>query len=150
MLIERIPPPPDLSALAGKSRDYLALTSEERRWARRRFQTAAGREIALALPTGAVLRPGIVLAVENDWYLEVEAAPEPVIAIKVSGVEDAVRIAFEIGNRHFPLAINHDEILVPDDSAMEQLLSRLGVGWTRRRAVFTPIAERPAGHSHDS
>src|SRR5271163_342738 len=99
MLIERIPPPPEPSELTGKSRDYLALTSEERRWARRRFQTAAGREIALALPTGAVLRPGIVLAIEGDWYLEVEAAPEPVIAISLNGIEHAVRIAFEIGNR---------------------------------------------------
>ena len=58
------------------------------------------------------------------------------------------RIAFEIGNRHFPLALNGDELLVPDDSAMVQLLTRLGVAWTRRLAVFTPIANG-RGHSHD-
>jgi urease accessory protein UreE len=57
-----------------------------------------------------------------------------------------VRVAFEVGNRHFTVAIDGDRLLVPDDIAMEQLLSRLGVPWTRDRAVFAPIG---AGHRHD-
>jgi len=38
--------------LLGLERDVLVLTAEERRWGRRRARTAAGRELALALPTG--------------------------------------------------------------------------------------------------
>ena len=76
------------AALSGKERDTLRLAWEERRWTRKRVTTTGGREVALALPTGSMLRPGDVIAVE---------------------------------------------------AAMEQLLSRLGVRWARRQAVFDPL-----------
>jgi urease accessory protein UreE len=60
--------------------------------------------------------------------------------------DEAIRIAFDVGNRHFPLAIAGDVLLVPDDTAMEQLLTRRGVVWQRRAAVFAPLA---GGHSHE-
>jgi urease accessory protein len=129
----------DAAALAGKARDTLCLTWEERRWTRKRVITTAGREIALALPTGSVLEPGAVLAVEADWYLTVEARPEPVLAIFPATYAEAVRIACDVGNRHFTLATDGDALLVPDDTAMEQLVDRLGVRWERREVVYSPL-----------
>ena len=126
------------AGLAGKSRDALRLTWEERRWTRKRVRTEAGHEIALALPTGSRLQPGAVIAVAGDWYAVVEAREEPVIAIAPRDQDEAVRVAFDVGNRHFPLAIQDGRLLVPDDSAMEQLVRRLGVAWERCRAVFEP------------
>jgi urease accessory protein UreE len=57
-----------------------------------------------------------------------------------------LRIAFEVGNRHFTLAVEGERVLVPDDPAMEQLLGRLGVAFERMRAVFAPLG---FGHRHD-
>lgn len=131
--------------LAGKRRDVVRLTWEERRWGRKKLATESGREVALALPTGSVLSPGAVLLVERDWYLEVEAAPEPILAAFPRGHAEAIRLAFEVGNRHFSLAIEGDAIFVPDDPAMEQLLIRLGVPWERSAKVFVPVG---FGHSH--
>ena len=131
------------SDLAGRKCDSLVLNSEQRRWVRGRFVTAQGRELALALPTGTILEPGQILCVEDDWYLQVQAVAEPVLAISPSDSRNAVRIAFEVGNRHFPLAMDGEKLLVPDDPAMAQLLERLGVAWERTNAVFQPI-----GHSH--
>jgi urease accessory protein len=136
----------DGSALAGKQRDTLCLTWEERRWTRKRVTTTGGREVALALPTGSLLRPGDIVAVEADWYLEIEGRPEPVLAVTPRDRNEAIRIAFDVGNRHFPVAIAGDDLLVPDDTAMTQLLTRLGVAWKRSAAVFTPLGP---GHSHD-
>ena len=121
----------------------LVLTAEERRWGRRRVITRAGRELALALPTGSVLAPGDVLHVGDDWYVEVEAAVEAVLVVTPRTREEGLRVAFEVGNRHFTLAVDGARLLVPDDPAMEQLLARLGVAFERTRAVFTPI-----GHAH--
>lgn len=129
--------------LLGKQEDTLVLTSEQRRWLRGRFTTSRGRQIALALPTGTVLSPGAILLVESDWYLKIEAAPEPVLAVTPAGTTDAIRIAFEVGNRHFPLAIHGRELLVPDDTAMVQLFDRLGAHFERRQEIFNPI-----GHAH--
>jgi urease accessory protein len=129
----------DAATLAGKTRDVLRLTWEERIWTRRKAVTAAGREIALALPTGTVLEPGDVLAVDADWYLVVEARPEAVLALFPETYETAVRIAFDVGNRHFSLACEGDTLLVPDDLAMESLMARLGVRWERRDAIYSPL-----------
>jgi len=137
----------DPASLAGKERDTLVLTWEERRWGRRRVTTERGREVALALPTGSVLSVGAVLLVEPDWYLEVEAAREPVIAVFPRDHAQALRVAFEVGNRHFALAVDGDALFVPDDPAMEQLMTRLGAKWERRAAVFSPIGSGPP-HEH--
>ncbi len=145
------------AALEGRRRDTLCLTWEERRWTRRRVVTTAGREVGLALPTGSLLRPGDIVAVEADWYLEIEGRPEPVLAVTPRSRDEAIRIAFDVGNRHFPLAMEGDDLLVPDDTAMEQLFCRLGVLWQRRAAVFAPLGGAYAeehgrssldGHSH--
>lgn len=145
--VERIVAGPGDSERSGKERDSLRMTSEERRWVRRRATSTSGRKVALALPTGTVMHPGDILVDEPTWYLEVEAVEESVLAVRPHDRQAAVRVAFEVGNHHFPLAIDGEVLLVPDDSAMVQLLNRLGEPWDRRRAVFDPIAR---GHHHDS
>ena len=140
---------PTAARLAGKERDTLPLTWEERRWTRKRAVTAAGRSVALALPTGSVLGDGDVLAVEDDWYLVVEARPEPVLAAFPRDRAEAIRLAFDVGNRHFSLALDGPALLVQDDTAMVQLLTRAGVPWERREAVFNPIGGGAPGAARD-
>jgi urease accessory protein len=136
----------DETALAGLEADALVLTAEERRWGRRRVRTRAGRELHLALPTGTRLAPGEVLHVGPDWYVRVEAAPEPVLAVRPPSFADSMRVAFEVGNRHFTLALDGDRLLVPDDPAMTQLLDRLGFAYEKTHAIFVPLG---FGHRHE-
>ena len=145
LVITDVPGAVDPTTLRGKARDTLRLGWEERRWTRKRVTTTGGREVALALPTGSVLEPGAILAVEDRWYLEVEARREPLLAAFPASREEALRVAFEVGNRHFSLAIDGVRLLVPEDTAMDQLLSRLGVRFEKDMAVFTPVG---AGHRH--
>ncbi len=139
MVITDPPRTVEPAALAGKARDTLCLSWEERRWTRKRVKTTGGREVALALPTGSVLEPGAILAVEERWYLVVEGRPEAVLAAFPSSHPEALRIAFDVGNRHFSLGMEDGALVVPDDPAMSQLLSRLGVRWERREAVYSPL-----------
>jgi urease accessory protein len=132
--------------LSRRDRDLLVLTAEERRWGRRRVTTQAGRVLALALPTGSTLTPGDILHVAADWYVVVEAAPEPVLAVTPRSREEALRIVWEVGNRHFTLAVDGERLLLPDDAAMVQLLGRLDVPFERVESIFIPLG---AGHRHD-
>jgi urease accessory protein len=132
--------------LSRRERDALVLTAEERRWGRRRVTTEGGRVLALALPTGSVLTPGDILHVAADWYVVVEAARETVLAVAPRSRDEALRVAFEVGNRHFTLAVDGERLLLPDDPAMEQLLGRLEVPFERVQSVFVPLG---AGHRHD-
>jgi urease accessory protein len=127
------------AALAGRERDTLVLTADERRWGRRRVTTTAGRTLALALPTGSVLRPGALLHVTAEWFVVVECAAEACLAVTPASHEEALRIAFEVGNRHFNLALDGERLLVPDDPGMDILLTRMNVQFERVRAPFVPI-----------
>ena len=146
LVVDRLPQAVSREDLEGKEADKVVLTWEQRRWTRGRLVTASGREVAIALETGSVLEPGSILCVEPNWYLVVEAAKERTLAISPPNQDAALRVAFEVGNRHFPLAIDGASLLVPDDTAMIQLLARLGVPWERRIGVFAPIG---SGHRHD-
>ena len=133
--------------LRAKDDDKLVLTWEQRRWVRGRFTTHKGRKIGLALPTGTTLAPNALLWVEPDWYLRVEAATESVLEILPLDYEEAVKIAFEVGNMHFPLAMQGNRLLVPDDKAMVRLMDRLGAKWEKRQTVFNPIGKNES-HQH--
>jgi urease accessory protein UreE len=147
LIIDRLIPPVSPDDLQGKEEDKLVLAWEQRRWMRGRFTTAKGRKIGLALPTGTTPAPDAILWVAPDWFLRVEGAIEPVLEIFPSGYDEAVKIAFEVGNRHFPLSLQGSKILAPDATAMVRLMDRLGVAWERRQAVFNPIGNTQ-GHLH--
>jgi urease accessory protein len=140
LIIDRLHPSANQDDLRTKEEDKLVLTWEQRRWMRGRFTTAQGRRIGIALPTGTTLAHGAILYVGADWYLKIEAAIESVLEILPSDYGEAVKIAFEIGNRHFPLALEESKILVPDDKVMIRLMERLGAPWERRQAIFDPIS----------
>lgn len=127
--------------LEGKEIDKLSLTWEQRRWMRGRFTTERGREIGIALPTGIQIDPGQVMWIGPDWYLMMEAAAEPLLAIHAGDRQEAIRIAFEVGNLHFPLSLAGETLLVPDDSAMIQLLGRIGARWEKCSLTFQPIGK---------
>jgi|SRR5579864_5673621 len=147
LIIDHLISPASDEILRAKEHDKLVLTWEQRRWLRGRFTTDKGRKIGLALPTGTTLAPNAILWIEADWYLRVEAASEPVLEIFPADYGEAVRIAFEVGNRHFPLAIQGSSLLVPDDKAMIRLLDRLGAKWEKRLTIFDPVSNTES-HLH--
>jgi urease accessory protein len=149
LIIDRLHPSSNEDDLRAKEEDTLVLTWEQRRWMRGRFTTDRGRKIGIALPTGTNPARGAILYVGADWYLRIEAAIESVLEILPSDYDEAVKIAFEVGNRHFPLALEKSRILVPDDKVMVRLMERLGAPWERRRAIFDPIGNTQL-HQHGS
>ena len=149
LIIEHLIPFVGRGHLRGREEDRLVLAWEERRWLRGRFTTERGRKIGIALPTGTRVAPGSILYVAEDWYLKLIAAVEPVLEISPADSGEAVKIAFEIGNRHFPLALDGGggKILVPDDKVMVRLMERLGIPFDRRQAAFDPIGNTQL-HQH--
>lgn len=149
LVIDRICPSPLADELRGKEEDRLVLTWEERRWMRGRFTTERGRKIGIALQTGTIVAPGAILHVGADWYLKIEAAAEAVLETIPADCREAVKIAFEVGNHHYPLAYTNGRILVPDDKVMTRLMERLGVKCERRREIFDSVGGAPL-HRHES
>jgi len=117
----------------------VVLDWEARRKSRQKATTGTGLEIALALPTGTVLKDGDVLFVGDSYYVVVEAEKEDVIAVYPKTMDESARIGFELGNRHLPVSIRGKVILTPYDHGTEGVLKTLGIPYQRQREVFEPV-----------
>ncbi|THF87061.1 urease accessory protein UreE [Deinococcus sp. KSM4-11] len=114
------------------------MTAVDRRRVRRRLHAPDGVEVRLALPTGTVLTPGTVLAVQDGVSYVVEAAPEDVAVLRPRSMTEAVAVAHAVGNLHrdFIPADEAGVFLALWDAPLELLLTRQGVPFTREERPF--------------
>jgi len=131
---------------AGSEEDTVAMGWQDRRSTRRRIETRKGREIAIALPTGTVLMDGDVLYIGDGFHILVEAEEEEVLVSILDDPTISAFLAYELGNRHLPVAIGHDRLATPYDRLVEDLFSRSGTKYERRIERFEPA--RVKDHHH--
>ena len=142
LIVDRLPTDPPRS---GSVPELLVLTWEERAKTHQRVITQGGREIGVKLPTGSQLLPGTVVYVGDSFHVEVSAACEDVWLIRAADVRTLLRVAYEIGNRHFPIDIGDDTVAVRYDHTLAELWTRLGIVAQRVRQPFLS-AQRPSHH----
>ena len=128
--------------------DAIVMGWQERRSTRQRVQTRKGRGLALALPTGTVLMDGDLLYIGQGFHVTVEAEAEDVLVAPLQDATSAAILAYELGNRHLPVAIDHDLLATPYDRLVEELLTRLGTTCMRRRERFEPAKSVGSAHLH--
>jgi urease accessory protein len=76
----------------------------------------------------------------------IEQTQEPVLEIALPNRPDEIaRLAWSIGNLHFPVQVLADRLRVTDDPALRQLLEQQHVSFSASSEVFQPLA---AGHHH--
>jgi urease accessory protein len=126
--------------------DRLALTWEQRQKSRQRLVTSQGRELALALPTGTRLSAGDLLPTPDGW-IEVQLAPEDVLMIQPHSLQQAAFVAYQIGNRHLPLAIDDQGLKTPYEPVLEAYLRQQAIPVQRTWLSFTPVSA-VSGHRH--
>jgi len=135
----------DLHHLDGLEKDTIVLGWEERRKSRQRLITKRGTEIALALSTGTILTDGDILYIDDRCYIAVEAAKEEVIVIYPLDMEEGAVVAYELGNRHFPVFIGKENIVTLQNPQMEEFLRKTAIRHQLRKESFEPTRK---GHSH--
>jgi urease accessory protein len=136
-----------VKAIARGSRpivDRVSLTWDERQKSRQKLQTAEGREVALALPTGTRLNAGDLLPVEEGW-IEVGLAPEEVLLIRPRTLQEAAFVAYQVGNRHLSLEITDDGLKTLYEPVLASYLCRQGIPVEQTHLPFTPVSAM-SGH----
>jgi urease accessory protein len=126
--------------------DRVALTWEQRQKRRQKLRTAGGREVALALPTGRRLQAGDLLPTAEGW-IAVELAAEEVLLIRPRSPQEMAFVAYQVGNRHLPLAIGEHSLTTLYEPVLEAYLARHGIPVERARLPFTPV-QATSGHRH--
>jgi urease accessory protein len=90
---------------AAEPQATLTLPFELRQKSRLRARLDDGREVALILPRGTVLRYGDRLRAEQGLVIAVQAAPEAVSTAFTRDPQRLARACYHLGNRHVPIQI---------------------------------------------
>ncbi len=99
-----------------------------------RKETAAGREIAVKLTQeGKRLQDGDILWRDDQIEIVVEIIPTEAIVVTPATLLQMGTICYEIGNKHLPLFIQDDEVLVPYEAPLFRLLE--AGGYQPRREI---------------
>ena len=128
-----------------------------------RFDTvdSGGRLLGVFLPRGSVVRGGDVLVAEDGSLIAVRAAPQPVLVVRHCPEHgtpfDLLRAAYHLGNRHVPLELQPDRLLLEPDHVLAGMLRQMHLIVSEENSAFEPEsgAYAPAGaaqghdHAHD-
>ncbi len=123
---------------------------------RRRFRLAddAGEAFLLDLSQATVLADGDALELDDGGLMRVNAAQEAVLDIEPDTPEQALRIAWHIGNRHTRVQVMAGgRLRILADPVLEAMVAGLGGRIHSARAPFSPeagaYAHGAAAHGHD-
>lgn len=116
-----------------------------------RKQTQSGREIAFRLlKEGQRLKHNDVVFISDELVIAVEILPCEVILLSPQTLPEMARACYEIGNKHAPLFLEGDDILLPYDKPMFEWLAAAGFAPQKanRRLSEALRANSAQGHGH--
>ena len=117
----------------------LPLTADERTVLRGRRRTRCGTELLLQLPRDGALQPGdLLLDGLRRLQVEVIAAPERLLRVRAASPLELLQAAYHLGNRHVPLELHEQELLLLEDSVLAVMLTSRGLQVSACERPFVP------------
>jgi urease accessory protein len=148
-----------LSAVLLRRASEVELDWDVRQKSRIEATDSLGRALNVFLPRGTVLRGGDVLVGEDGSLVRVKAAPQPVLVVTHCADHgspfDLLRAAYHLGNRHVPLELQPDRLLLEPDHVLADMLRLQHLIVTEASSAFEPEGGAygagggaHAGHAH--
>ena len=117
----------------------LPLTADERTVMRGRRRSRCGKALLLQLPRNGVLQPGdLLLNGLRSVQVEVIAVPERLLRVRAASPLELLQAAYHLGNRHVPLELHEQELLLLEDSVLAVMLTSRGLQVTACERPFVP------------
>jgi urease accessory protein len=126
----------------------LTLPFELRCRSRLRAALDDGREVALFLTRGEVLRGGDCLLADDGTVVEVRAAPERCSVARTRDPLLLARACYHLGNRHIALQVAHGWLRYLHDHVLDEMVIALELDVSEELAPFEPEAGAYPGASH--
>jgi urease accessory protein len=126
-----------------------ALTYDQRVKSRLAVLCEDGVGAAIVLARGSVLRDGAVLAGPDGEFVRVRAAPQPLARIRGDSVLALLRAVYHLANRHVPVQLAADHLLIERDPVLENMLRGHGLHVEHVELPFDPEGGAyGGGHAH--
>lgn len=131
--------------------DQLVLHSDD--LARRvlRAHSKSGAELKIVLSRGTVLHRGDVLFVDvtERSVIAIEVEPEAVLVVYPTNFAETAEASHQLGNRHIPIQLLENQILVPYHPTLDRLFQSLNIRSERElRTLEKPFLHVFAPHMH--
>ena len=150
-----------LAAALVRRASVVALDWDTRQKSRFEALDSAGRRLAVFLPRGRIVRGGDVLVGEDGSLIRVEALAQPILVVTAPAGGDAAsaslalaKAAYHLGNRHVPLEVRADRLVLEPDHVLAEMLARMGLEVATTSGAFEPepgaYDAAPASHAHDA
>lgn len=123
---------------SGVATDAVVLAYDDRHRRRLAMKGERGVEFLLDLPEAIALQNGDGLVLEGGRMVEVRAKPEPLLVVEAKNAHHLTRLAWHLGNRHVPAAIEKSRILIRPDHVLAEMLAGLGAAVSAVEAPFDP------------
>lgn len=128
----------------------LTLDFESRQRSRLRTRLDDGREAAILLERGQVLRGGERLSANSGEVVLITAAAETLSEVSSDDARELARAAYHLGNRHVAIEVGVHWLRYAHDHVLDAMLRGLGLVVTTVKAGFEPEAGAYAGGNvHD-
>ncbi|MFL6699654.1 MAG: urease accessory protein UreE [Vitreoscilla sp.] len=131
-----------LSSVLLRRASQVELDWDVRQKSRIEATDSLGRALNVFLPRGTVLRGGDVLVCEDGSLVRVKAAPQPVLIVTHCPEHgtpfDLLRAAYHLGNRHVPLELQPDRLLLEPDHVLADMLRGQHLIVTEASSAFEP------------
>src|ERR1700709_1903883 len=128
--------------------DTVVLDFDDRHRRRMAMTGTRGLEFLLDLENAVALRGGDALVLDDGRLIEVVAAPEALLEIRVADPHHLVRVAWHLGNRHLPTQIVGKGLRIRHDHVIEAMVKGLGARVIEIEAPFDPESGAYSGDSH--
>ncbi|UCJ10233.1 urease accessory protein UreE [Chitinophaga pendula] len=117
-----------------------------------RKHTAQGREIALKLfKEGHRLRQGDILYIDDQIIISVDILPCETIVITPRSLLEMGTVCYEIGNKHLPIFIQDDQVLIPAEGPLFRWLHANGYAPVlEQRQLTNMLRSEVTPHAHGS
>jgi len=154
-----IPAGRGLAAALVRRASVVALDWDTRQKSRFEALDSAGRRLAVFLPRGRIARGGDVLVGEDGSLIRVDALAQPILVVSPAASLDPAsaalalaKAAYHLGNRHVPLEVRADRLVLEPDHVLAEMLARMGLQVATASGAFEPepgAYDAPASHAHE-
>jgi urease accessory protein len=129
--------------------EHVAIHSDDCAKRLLRLTTSAG-DVGVRFAGERRLRDGDVVYADGERVIAVEVEPDDVLVGRPATIAGALALAHALGNRHLPVQIDGDEIVVRYDPLLPGVFAECEVPFAREeRVVREPFRHAHAPHGHD-
>ncbi|TAG02761.1 MAG: urease accessory protein UreE [Betaproteobacteria bacterium] len=127
--------------------EAVELSFDQREKSRLRATLLNGEAVGIQLRIGTMLSHGDKLALPDGRIVGVIAAQESLHEVRAANAQALAKIAYHVGNRHVPLQIESDYLLMLPDHVLKAMVEGLGGTVSAVTRGFQPESGA-YGHSH--